>query len=75
MSILTDELLDPLIFFFPLYSDLIISIKFCNGKKTGVEVLQIRRGNRDNLGIISHFLHKTVFCYQPLIRTVSVRWF
>ena len=60
MSILTDELRDPLIFF-PLYSDLIISIKFYNGKKTGVEKLQIRRGNRDNLGIISHFLHKSIF--------------
>ena len=29
-------------------------------------VLQIRRGNRDNLGIISIFFHKNISCDPPL---------
>ena len=29
-------------------------------------VLQVRRGKRDNLGIISHFFHKDLFCDPPL---------
>ena len=29
-------------------------------------MLQIRRANRDNLGIISHCVHKNIFCY-PLL--------
>ena len=29
-------------------------------------VLQIRRGNRDNLGIISHVFQKNIFCDPPL---------
>ena len=29
-------------------------------------MLQIRRGNRDNLWIISHICHKNIFCDPPL---------
>ena len=29
-------------------------------------VLQIRRGNRDNLGIISHIFHKNILCDPSL---------
>ena len=31
-----------------------------------ITVLQIKKGNRDNLGIISHILHKNIFCDPSL---------
>ena len=31
-----------------------------------IAALQIRRGSRDNLGIISHLLHKNIFCDPSL---------
>ena len=37
-----------------------------SGIELGVSVLQIRSGNRDNLGIISHFLHKYILCDPSL---------
>ena len=36
-----------------------------------VTILQIRRGNRNNLGIISHYKH----ILRPTIRAVSLRRF
>ena len=34
--------------------------------KQPITVLQIRRGNRNNLGIINHILHKNIFCDPSL---------
>ena len=35
-------------------------------------VLQIRRGNRDNFGLISNIFHKNIFCH-PSLETVLMR--